>query len=49
MVFTMVSNHFPTVYGSDYGWIILAALILVGWGVTKFLYQKAASPQAARY
>lgn len=49
LVFTMVSNHFPTVYGSDYGWIILAVLILVGWGVTKFLYQKAASPQPAQY
>ncbi len=49
LVFTMVSNHFSTVYGSDYGWIILAVLILVGWGVTKLLYQKAASPAPAQY
>lgn len=49
LVFTMVSNHFPTVYGADFGWIILAVLILVGWGVTKWLYQKAASPAPAQY
>ncbi len=44
LVFTMVSNHFPTVYGMDGSWIVLAVLILIGWGVTKLLYQKAASP-----
>jgi len=49
LVFTMVSNHFPTVYGADYGWITLAVLILVGWGVTKWLYQKSASPAPAQY
>jgi hypothetical protein len=28
----------------DGGWIVLAVLILVGWAVTKLLYQKSASP-----
>jgi uncharacterized membrane protein len=49
LVFTMVSNHFPTIYGMDGSWIVLAVLILVGWGVTKLLYQKAASPAPAQY
>lgn len=49
LVFAMVSNHFPTVYGMDGSWIILAVLILVGWGVTKLLYQKAATPAPAQY
>jgi len=48
-VFTMVSNHFPTVYGSDFGWLILAILVLVGFGVTKLLYNKAASPAPAKF
>jgi uncharacterized membrane protein len=39
-----VSSHFPTVYGMDGGWIVLAVLILVGWAVTKLLYQKSAGP-----
>jgi uncharacterized membrane protein len=49
LVFTMVSNHFPTVYGSDFGWLILAILVLVGFGVTKLLYNKAASPAPAKF
>jgi len=49
LVFAMVSNHFPTIYGMDGSWILLAVLVLVGWGVTKLLYQKAASPAPAQY
>jgi len=48
LAFTMVSNHFPTVYGSEYGWAILAVLVLIGWGATKLLYNKAATPAPAR-
>ncbi len=48
LVFTMVSNHFPTIYGSDFGWVILAILVLVGFGVTKLLYNKAATPAPAK-
>ncbi len=36
VVFLMVSNHFPTAtYGSQYGWVILALLVLVGFGAAK--------------
>lgn len=49
LVFAMVSNHFPTVYGMDGSWIVLAVLILVGWGVTKLLYQKAATSAPTQY
>jgi uncharacterized membrane protein len=32
LVFTMISNHYPTsTYGRDYNWLILSALVLVGW------------------
>jgi uncharacterized membrane protein len=38
VVFTMISNHFPTAtYGSRYDWIILSILILVGWLAAKFI------------
>jgi len=38
VVFIMVSNHFPTAtYGNKYNWIILAVLILVGWGAAKLI------------
>ncbi len=38
VVLTMISNHYPvSTYGSDHGWIVLAVLVLVGWGVAKLI------------
>lgn len=38
VVFIMLSNHFPTAtYGHKYNWIILAVLILLGWGAARIL------------
>jgi uncharacterized membrane protein len=37
VVFTMISNHYPSMYGSKYNWIILSALVLVGWGAAKLI------------
>jgi uncharacterized membrane protein len=38
VVFLMVSNHFPTAtYGNRYNWVILAVLILAGWGAAKLI------------
>jgi uncharacterized membrane protein len=38
VVFIMISNHFPGVtYGDRYNWIILSALVLVGWIAAKFI------------
>lgn len=38
VVFIMISNHFPvTTYGHEYNWVILAALMLVGWGVAHLI------------
>ena len=49
LVFTMVSNHFPSVYGSDLGWLWLLLIVLVGWALTKFLYNKSASAAPAQF
>ncbi len=38
VVFIMLSNHFPVAtYGHEYNWLILAALVLVGWGAAKVI------------
>jgi uncharacterized membrane protein len=49
LIFFMVSNHFTTVYGSDLAWLWALIFIAVGWGVTKFLYNKSASPAPAQF
>ena len=49
LILTMISNHFPSVYGNEYGWAILMVLIAIGWAVTKFFYNKAASAAPAQY
>ena len=43
LAFFMISNHYPTLYGEEYAWIIAAIIILVGWLLTKFLYTKSGS------
>jgi uncharacterized membrane protein len=38
VVFTMISNHYPvSTYGHDYNWLILSALVLVGWVAAKLV------------
>ena len=37
VVFTMISNHYSGTYGSKYNWIILSALVLVGWVAAKLI------------
>jgi len=49
LVLSMVSNHYPTVYGSPHGWVFLLVLVAAGWGLTKLLYMNAARPAPAKY
>jgi uncharacterized membrane protein len=37
VVFLMISNHYPTVLGSQYNWVILSALVIVGWIAAKII------------
>jgi uncharacterized membrane protein len=37
VVFLMISNHFPSTYGSPYNWIILCVMVLLGWGAAKWM------------
>jgi uncharacterized membrane protein len=49
LIFTMVANHFPAVYGSDLAWVWISLIVLVGWAITKFLYNKSATPAPAQF
>jgi len=49
LIFFMISNHFPSVYGNDYAWAIALAFVAVGWGMTKRLYSISATPGPAQF
>lgn len=37
VLFMMVSNHFPSTYGNQHNWLVLAGMILVGAGIRHFM------------
>jgi uncharacterized membrane protein len=38
VVFLMLSSHYPVAtYGNHYGWQVLVALVIVGWGAAKLI------------
>lgn len=42
LIFLMISNHFPAAtFGRDYNWLILGALVLVGWIAAKLIREHA--------
>jgi uncharacterized membrane protein len=43
LIFAMISNHYPTVYGEKNSWIFMAVVILLGWLLVRFFYIKSAS------
>src|SRR6185369_14597699 len=42
LIFTMISNHYPTMYGNPYRDVFLGSVIVLGFFVTWLLYKKAA-------
>jgi uncharacterized membrane protein len=41
-VFLMISHHYPvTTYGSEHAWLVLAALVLVGWIAARIVYHSS--------
>jgi uncharacterized membrane protein len=49
LVLTMVSNHYPTVYGAPNSWVVLLVLVAIGWALVKWLYGKSAGPAPAKF
>lgn len=45
LLFMMISNHYPTMYGNDYRDVCLAAVIALGFFVTWLMYKKSAKVQ----
>src|SRR5205085_5795879 len=45
LVFTMLSNHYPEMYGNTYRDACLAGVIVLGFVITRLLYGKAAKVQ----
>lgn len=40
VLFMMISNHFPSTYGQELNWLVLAGMILVGAGIRHFMNVK---------
>jgi uncharacterized membrane protein len=49
LIFIMISNHFPGMFGSDMGIWILAGVIAVGWLFTNWVYKKSKTDAPAFY
>ena len=49
LIFLMVSNHYPTIYGSVNNWVLMGGIVGGGWLVTKWLYIKSGSAATKSY
>ncbi len=48
VLFTMISNHYPMTYGSEWNWLILAGVIVVG-GVVRHFYNLKHAGRGAQW
>jgi uncharacterized membrane protein len=49
LIFLMLSNHYPTVYGLEMSWIFIPVFVLVGWGIAKACYNKSGSAAPTQF
>jgi uncharacterized membrane protein len=49
LLFLMVSNHYPTIYGGPGSWIYVIGFVVVGFLIVSFLFNRSASPSPAQY
>ena len=49
LLFTMISNHYPTMYGGQYRDICLASVIAIGFAIVWWLYKKSGSAATSAY
>jgi uncharacterized membrane protein len=45
LIFMMISNHYPTMYGNQYRDVCLAGVMVLGFGFVRWLYAKSAKVQ----
>jgi uncharacterized membrane protein len=41
LMFFMISNHYPTVYGHDFGWAFIPGFVALGWVIAKLCFNKS--------
>ncbi len=49
LLFLMVSNHYPTIYGGGLSWMYAIGFVIVGFLLTYWLYGKSASKATTQY
>jgi uncharacterized membrane protein len=51
LIFLMLSNHYPGVYGmgDNMGWTLIPVFVAVGWGFAKFCYNKSGTAAPASF
>jgi len=49
LLFLMVSNHYPTMYGSAYGWLCAMGMVVVGFLVGMYLYKQSGAPSTTKF
>ncbi|MGH9750519.1 MAG: urate hydroxylase PuuD [Candidatus Polarisedimenticolia bacterium] len=49
LLFLMVSNHYPAVYGGSDSWAWAVGFVLIGFGIAWFLFRKAGGPEPAKF
>jgi uncharacterized membrane protein len=49
LLFFMVSNHYPTMYGSAQGWIGAIATVVVGFLAVMWLYKQSGTPATTKF
>ena len=49
LIFTMISNHYPTMYGGEFRHVCIASVLAIGFLITWLLYKKSGSTAPASY
>ena len=49
LLFTMISNHYPTMYGGEYRHYCIAGVIAIGFAIVWWLYKQSASAGTKAY
>ncbi|HVG23425.1 MAG TPA: urate hydroxylase PuuD [Thermoanaerobaculia bacterium] len=49
LLFTMISNHYPTMYGGEFRHVCIASVVAIGFLITWLLYKKSGGTGPASY
>jgi len=49
LLFFMVSNHYPTMYGSAYGWLCAMGTVVAGFLAAMWLYKQSGAPSTTKF